>query len=839
MQLSLFLVLLAAPLVCYGGLVEPPELFLPDISFESLSVGERTSAIGRPASRDRVSRRTKASVRIPGRSLSPTSSPGDLALYNHLATLGAVGVTNIPGYAEARTNALMAWERLGCSAEGLRFSLPDGTSRQTVAAPIHNGEVGAPLQFKPTDTSSFSSLHAECEAAMAPLRERVESASRVVFASLDKSIRSLRSSETGAKYGQPAMAGTERIYNTLEDIVQSGEGLEHIHTYSLSRSESDDGLKQQSAGQARVSSHTLPLHTDDGLFIAMTAGLYSVGGDTSKIAPPSQECGLYIQLSHGPVVKAEIDEDALIILVGHGGAHWLYSSSAASRAVEATESWPHSAHPVSVFPRFRALPHALVARESDVLQVRTWYGRMFLPPSDAILPSGLPYSSHRKTRAAPLSPSSSQFESSTSLLPLGCEDPDYLVAHPPASRTTSQFGGGRLDKVYVADGAQCIADDKTEGVYCWTVCVSTASLPCGQDAECVDISTNTSVDGTSMCPTAPHEDMCVVQCVSPDKKAEIQQTDFCTGTGVDMLMDGFTWASASNSTLCINLLFTSWTLDSKAKFTIACFGLIFLAVVIEMFSSFRLILFRHPRVAKLNPTAQRVLNAGVHGVHACLGYFLMLGAMTYSGELFLSLLLGLCLGYFLMHPPGKKPPASAEPCCQVYEDSDDDEDPKKVTGKDDNSTRLPITQEQKDEVAMAVDLPSTAPTSAASTSPPAASPPARRASRIQEGVEKSRRSSRQSVGGEAACCSNPQCEGPHAHTLPTLSTGNGAPPVAAHQLQSASSATSAATTENTEDNSRTPSEDSRGSHGSGSDDEGLVGTQTPPITVMHNNKPQK
>lgn len=59
-----------------------------------------------------------------------------------------------------------------------------------------------------------------------------------------------------------------------------------------------------------------PLHVDGGLLIAMTTGYYA-GAEASSIS------GLYIQLPTGNIARAAFSDDALIIMVGEGGAKWL------------------------------------------------------------------------------------------------------------------------------------------------------------------------------------------------------------------------------------------------------------------------------------------------------------------------------------------------------------------------------------------------------------------------------------------------------------------------------------------------------------------------------------
>eukprot|EP00808_Paulinella_micropora_P003026 g47567.t1 len=941
-----------------GSLNDLSEFHMPDVSYLSLSFAQN--------------RQETTSV-VPDKD----STEADFLLYDSLTALGAVAVTDVPGFAEARLKALTGWSKLGCVCLGREFSLPDGTTRHTVAASSF-GQFGPavsslhnvpPLQFA-DDHATDNKLRQACSEVVADLRLAVARASRDIFDSLDRTMRTVRYRETGARYGLPAMASPTHVWHNLTQLVDAGLFLDHLHSYSLTSEpkHTTTGQDNVATGQDKVatgggaatySQQTLPLHTDDGLFIAMTAGLYTAGPDEpfpGQLAPaPTDQCGLYMQLNDGPVVRALFEDGALLILAGQGAADWLFAPAAPGRPTRAA--------------RFRPVPHALVANGGHGRTRRNWYGRMFLPPMEARLPSGLSFAVYRERNAYLLSqqrsnkpeaeaaaattttrstlPGLSELQAAAArshgparseeqqqkigenlpLLPVGCAEPDYLVAvrpHPPARQSVFEYVRPR-DRVYVADGAQCTDYNGQAGIYCWTVCVSTANLQnplpltrswcfweifctqdtgttfeiclsqaeakdfenallndfdsivaslcqidvnkaqafkkqnqekilalvegkgggahetnkavlaqmrawlaqagrdgqaredrsrhlathepsgqatsrpgrpkgsrgtspallgrkqedslsrtpgqfgscqqpghvaarlgqagasvlqgrasmqedsggravehvdfcqqpgrvaeaaeqagggrasvpqgpastregswgrapahveCGQQAECVDFTQNNKpVDGTEMCPTEPHESSCGAICIGVSggngsganssggtgTSLGANSNDFCTGlNGVSMLMDGFTWVSASKENLCINLLFTQWTLDSRAKFIVACFGMAALAIAIEWVSVARQRLYKHPRVTRLSPRRQRALQAAVHGLHGCLGYFLMLGAMTYAGELFLALLLGLSAGYFLMHPPAAKPPASAEPCCQIYQDSDDE-----------------------------------------------------------------------------------------------------------------------------------------------------------------------
>ena len=70
----------------------------------------------------------------------------------------------------------------------------------------------------------------------------------------------------------------------------------------------------------------------------MTTGLY-------KNIEPSSSNGLYIRKQDGSVARAELDDDALVVLVGVAGAQWLGARLAVP--FRATEHSMYAGFPVS------------------------------------------------------------------------------------------------------------------------------------------------------------------------------------------------------------------------------------------------------------------------------------------------------------------------------------------------------------------------------------------------------------------------------------------------------------------------------------------------------------
>ena len=137
---------------------------------------------------------------------------------------------------------------------------------------------------------------------------------------------------------EPLLFSANKDYSLVQ-VVDQGEHLEHFHTY-----QTEAGASEQ---------ETIEWHIDQGLALIFTPGL--IHGE------PAQ--GFYIELADGVVMVDFEEQDDLVILLGDG----------VNQYVNAALQVP-----------LRALPHSLQMPNDD--EPRVWYGRMVLPPSDAIHP---------------------------------------------------------------------------------------------------------------------------------------------------------------------------------------------------------------------------------------------------------------------------------------------------------------------------------------------------------------------------------------------------------------------------------------------------------------------
>ena len=180
-----------------------------------------------------------------------------------------------------------------------------------------------------------------------------------------------------------------------------------------------------------------------------------------------------------------------------------------------------------------------------------------------------------------------------------------------------------------------------------------------QDLRCHSFETgvtcSTDVGGQPMDPT------CEWQCVNKTYKR--LQSNFCNG-GTDMFMTGFETIDPSPKKTCVILFFNAWTLDSWFKFAVAMVGVTLIGLAIEaLIAVRRKISKRKGLFIRMTADSRRLLMVILFGLNLILGYLAMLVAMTYSVELFMCVVLGLCVGHFIFNSKSSNVGESIDPCC--------------------------------------------------------------------------------------------------------------------------------------------------------------------------------
>lgn len=152
-------------------------------------------------------------------------------------------------------------------------------------------------------------------------------------------------------------------FSTFHDVVKYGEHLEHFHSYQ------HVSETPEYNAAATKSPRTIDIHTDQGLFIAFTPGRFiDIHNPTVSNTAGG---GFFIELQDGSQAMVAFDQhDDLVFMLGDG-IHQIIK---------------HKDGAYNKRTQLRATPHALIMPKHDLKYARVWYGRMVLPPRDAIHP---------------------------------------------------------------------------------------------------------------------------------------------------------------------------------------------------------------------------------------------------------------------------------------------------------------------------------------------------------------------------------------------------------------------------------------------------------------------
>jgi copper chaperone CopZ len=485
-------------------------------------------------------------------------------------------------------------------------------------------------------------------------------------------------------------------YKTLNTLISNAEHLEHFHQYEQTKQQQQ---KIQDSHPPQWSP-ALRMHTDSGLLIGMTSGYHS----SVETGMNENNNGLYIELPQGGVYQVSCPDDALIFMVGQGGASWFNSESGLN---------------------LRAVPHALILpwekknnNDNGIQKLwRSWYGRMFLPPADALVSSSqegvlIPFQELRSHQIEMVTSSDS---SSHDYASIGC---GHGIHHPSISKSSSLSSTTTTSLTdipsWLTSSSNLRHDDQhqhhrlttasvettddgcgSDAVLCWMQCMDSTSMSCGVGTSiaCFDEGSDEVVAGDIMCPTGT--DNCELKCVADSLlEPPIDHKGFCYGSGTDMYMDGFTsYINNDDTPQCLNLLFTDWILDNSGKFVAACIGTLLLGIFTEMLGYIRRLIDSFIKSGGFGTykRAAPLVMSTLYGIQVLMGYFLMLTAMTYQVELFICVIVGLMMGHaaFNLQEP---PSANTDPCCVGRVSSDKSHDYKGL------HTTLPLTNNLEESI---------------------------------------------------------------------------------------------------------------------------------------------
>lgn len=288
------------------------------------------------------------------------ASRSDNVLRQSMTEVGVIAVSAIPGFAQLRRDVLVASRGCGVAASAAQSTtFPDGTVRRTIATTtkglhehskmeLGNIAQGAtcPVDFT-TKADQFRSL----------VSETAEAFTR-------------RMGELFTPAGRPFLYNMEhsKKFASFEEIASAAEHLEHFHAYSR--------LSQDAAATAIKDGSTIDMHADQGIFIAFTPGLMvDQPSDGFARVTGSSPGTFYVERRNGSRAVADFGPtgDVLVFLLGDGVDQYIN---------------PY----LTQGPVLRAAPHAMVMPRHAPTEARVWYGRMFLPPSEALSePAGISF----------------------------------------------------------------------------------------------------------------------------------------------------------------------------------------------------------------------------------------------------------------------------------------------------------------------------------------------------------------------------------------------------------------------------------------------------------------
>lgn len=260
------------------------------------------------------------------------TSPGSLAAA--LETDGLVAMTNVPGLAAARLEALAETAKCVLERRGsapLVLDLQDSSKRSSWAA--FEGDAMP-------ETANCPRL----AGAMEKLRRVVDLGSFKFLAMLDSQVM-VRPGQNGE--GLMSRLDGSRDYQTFTELVLAARSLDHLHVYQNRVS----GVNQAA----------LDMHTDQGLFIAIVPSL-SVASGSGSVTKSDDHFVVEVDGKTMPVVLPN-EGDVLLFMVGDGAS---FLSKEQAKAM-------------------RPVPHGLLLGNLHPEHARAWFGRMFFAPKDAVL----------------------------------------------------------------------------------------------------------------------------------------------------------------------------------------------------------------------------------------------------------------------------------------------------------------------------------------------------------------------------------------------------------------------------------------------------------------------
>lgn len=250
-----------------------------------------------------------------------------------LQHVGIVAISEIPSFSELRVELLTAGYECAQLSPTVKTSALKGNIEMT--------------SFAATPKTAFSAQESssKCvafEKHFSAYRERVSGVSQLFSRQLGSALN----------ISSPLLISEDErnTYEDIEAIVQDGSHLDHLHVYKHA--------PQQLNLRPR---HTIDYHTDQGMFIAFSPALILNATGSAAVARD-----FWIELKDRSTVPVDFSTDpsVLVFMLGDGVNQYVNPK-------------------ITTQHKLRPTPHALDLHLSGS-STRVWFGRMFLPPTDAI-----------------------------------------------------------------------------------------------------------------------------------------------------------------------------------------------------------------------------------------------------------------------------------------------------------------------------------------------------------------------------------------------------------------------------------------------------------------------
>jgi hypothetical protein len=366
--------------------------------------------------------------------------------------IGLFSISNIPQFSTLRkmffdtaSNCIKSQERT-FSTKVLKETLLDGTIRKTISA----------QEGQKTFDESVCPQYTEVNNLLTDTIMQVAQSFAVAIDSI---------TETQSTHP----------LESLKDIVNQSVRIDHFHAYSKSN------LKLSTPYNQKIS---LKMHTDAGLFIVMMAPEFYVNEEdkASQFAVEAEEkSGLFVEDNLGNLRWPKIPRDELIFMIGEGFSSWSIG-----------------------FDMLRPVVHGMYMPKAfqdgtlfDQSMMRSWYGKMFLPPKNFKMKNtSLDFSDYaiQSTKFVLGGQQNALFSS------LACSSGRFLTASVPSEctvQTCHNTSGSLVDTCNYACNAQmkpqqdacekwcsCQASAANSGAVCWMLCVKDLECPANQAQAC-------------------------------------------------------------------------------------------------------------------------------------------------------------------------------------------------------------------------------------------------------------------------------------------------------------------------------------------------------------------